>query len=504
MLSVVGWVHDARTPVTLVKSSLGELESEGNLSEVQRKRVAFAARNADKLLWALNKMLDEQKTESRPSALQLSQCTLSTYFEEKKSDWEIGASQKGLTMKLEVTDGVTPVWIDRVKMGRIVDNLLANALKYTEKGTVDIKVGTAGSCWTLQISDTGIGIPVNEQPHVFDAYYRAGNVLNAEGWGTGMGLALTADLVKQHQGRIDFTSVEGRGTTFNMTFPLKPEGGILPVEESSTTLPDTAEADADIPQIEAMDESRDKNVLLLAEDDADMCEYLRDALSGEYQVVCVPDGGKALERAREINPDIIISDVMMPVLKGDELCRILKSSLDTSHIPVILLTALSEREDIIYGLEAGANDYIIKPFDLSVLKARLRNVLQNRQRFRVALLSVEEPSDEVDYSSPLDKKFMDKVMNTISEEMDNPAFSVNDLCRKMGMSRTSMYNKMKTLTGQGPSDFIRIMRLNKGKELLATHCYSIGEISFMVGFSDPKYFSTCFKKQFGISPSKMQ
>lgn len=244
-------------------------------------------------------------------------------------------------------------------------------------------------------------------------------------------------------------------------------------------------------------------VLLLAEDDADMREYLVEALSSEYQVVSVADGKKALETAREINPDLIVSDVMMPALTGDELCRMLKSSVDTSHIPIVLLTGLCTRQDIIYGLEAGANDYIIKPFDLSVLKARLRNILQERQRVRSASLSAEEQPEEVDYSTRLDQEFMDKVRAIVEQELANPSFGINDFCRQMGMSRTSIYNKLKTLTGKGPADYIRIMRLNKGKALLQMHRYTIGEVSSLVGFSDPKYFSTCFKKQFGISPSKL-
>ena len=246
-----------------------------------------------------------------------------------------------------------------------------------------------------------------------------------------------------------------------------------------------------------------KNVLLLAEDDADMREYLVESLSSEFKVVAVPDGGKALETAREINPDIIISDIVIPVLEGDELRLILKSSVDTSHIPIILLTALSERENIIFGLEAGANDYIIKPFDLSVLKVRIRNILQNRQHLRETVLAMDAQPEETDYTSQLDKEFLDKVMKVIEEELSDSEFSINDFCRMLGMSRTSVYNKIKTLTGQGPNDFIRIVRLNKAKELLVSRKYSIGEVANMVGFSDPKYFSTCFKKQFGTSPSKI-
>ena len=241
----------------------------------------------------------------------------------------------------------------------------------------------------------------------------------------------------------------------------------------------------------------------MAEDDVDMCNYLKDSLSIEYNVICVDDGNKVLTMVKEKNPDIIISDIMMPMMHGDELCRTLKSSMDTSHIPIILLTAYGEKENIIRGLEAGANDYIVKPFDLSVLKVRIKNILFNRQQFRDMMLSASAPLNTIDYSSELDKAFLSKSMDIINKELSNPDFAINDFCRLLCMSRSSVYNKIKTLTGQGPNDFIRIVRLNKSKELLSSHKYPISEVSIMVGFSDPKYFSTCFKKQFGISPSKL-
>ena len=508
MRVIMDWVHDIRTPVSLVKASLGELEARKSLTDKDRKALDVALKNVDKLLALAVQLLDWQKAELYVPALRVTPCDIACLLNSKARAFQYFASGKALTLQVSVQADMPTVWIDREKIERILDNLLGNALKYTnEGGSVTLRGEAGDDHWTLQVSDTGIGIPKEEQPHILKECYRAHNASDATDVGTGIGLLLTRRLVEQHQGTITFDSVEGRGTTFTLTFPLKPKGAEVVddggeasevfADNGPTSVPDAGETPAP-----AADEG--KNVLLLAEDDPDMRRYLEDALSAEYRVVAVPDGKQALEKAREINPDIIISDIMMPALKGDELCRILKSSVDTSHIPVVLLTALGEREDIIYGLEAGANDYIIKPFDLSVLKARLRNVLQNRQRFRSAVLLMEKGEEEdIDYSSQLDKEFLDKVMGIISQEMSNPSFSVNDFCRMVGMSRTSLYNKLKPLTGQGPQDFIRIMRLNKAKELLKTRRHTIGEVSALVGFSDPKYFSTCFKKQFGISPSKM-
>ena len=497
--SFISIAHDIRTPVTLIKAPLSELEAQEGLPEQGKKTVAVAMKNVEKLMGMITQLLELQKTELHAEeCLKVSPYDIKAYLEEKMAEFHLAAMQN-VGIELEVEPDMPKVWIDREKMDHIIDNLLSNALKYTEKGVIHILVKTARKKWTIEVKDTGIGIPKEEQGNIFHEYYRAQNAMNFEETGSGIGLMITRRIVKQHHGTISFSSVEGQGTTFTVTFPQRIKASVA-VEAKADG---REEAQAATGAVHEETERAGKNVLLLAEDDADMREYLVDSLSSEYKVVAVPDGGKALETAREINPDIIISDIVMPVLEGDELCRILKSSVDTSHIPIILLTALSERENIIFGLEAGANDYIIKPFDLSVLKVRIRNILQNRQHLRETVLAMDAQPEETDYTSQLDKEFLDKVMKVIEEELSDSEFSINDFCRMLGMSRTSVYNKIKTLTGQGPNDFIRIVRLNKAKELLVSRKYSIGEVANMVGFSDPKYFSTCFKKQFGTSPSKI-
>lgn len=497
--SFISIAHDIRTPVTLIKAPLSELEAQQGLPEESKKTVAVAVRNVEKLLSMITQLLDLQKTELHAEeCLKVSLYDSQAYLEEKMAEFHLATLQKGVGLQLEVAPDMPHVWMDRKKMDPIIDNLLSNALKYTEKGAIYIRVTHSKKKWTLEVTDTGIGIPREEQRNIFHEFYRAQNAMNYEETGSGIGLMITRRMVQQHQGDISFSSEEGKGTTFRVTFPLQFKASVVMEPKES---PATGTVTPDAVREEA--EQCGKNVLLLAEDDPDMREYLTNSLSSEYQVIGVTDGGKALEMARELNPDIIISDIVMPVLEGDELCRILKSSVDTSHIPVILLTALSERENIIFGLEAGANDYIIKPFDLSVLKVRIRNILQSRQHLRDRVLAMDAQPEETDYASQLDKEFLDKVMEVVQGELSNSEFSINDFCRMLGMSRTSVYNKMKTLTGQGPNDFIRIVRLNKSKELLLSRRYSIAEVSTMVGFADPKYFSTCFKKQFGISPSKI-
>ncbi|MDR2804177.1 MAG: response regulator [Dysgonamonadaceae bacterium] len=259
----------------------------------------------------------------------------------------------------------------------------------------------------------------------------------------------------------------------------------------------------DLPVAVPANAARLKETLLIAEENNHQSEFLSENLSEDFLVTCVDNGSKALELAREINPDIIIANAFMEGLSGYELCRVLKSSVETSHIPILLLSALNDKENIIFGLEAGANDYIVKPFDSDILKARIRNILQSREQLRKTVCSPDTRIEETSYTSELDIEFLDKAIHIIETEITNPEFSIREFCSLLAMSRTSVYNKLKSLTGQAPNDFIRILRLNRAKEFLESGKYTVSEVSYRVGFTDPKYFSTSFKKQFGVSPSKI-
>lgn len=497
--SFVGLTHDLSTPISLIKAPLKQLEEQTELSEEGYQIISIITHNVEKILEMTGGLLELQRSGYTPNNkyLKLELTNLNDYLNDKVENFHPVAVQKALNLKFKASQDLCQVLIDKKIMDHIIDNLLQNALKYTEHGSVTVELQHNKSKWVMKIADTGIGIPVEARKYIFQDYYRAQNV-GEKTIGSGIGLMLVRQLVTQHQGKITFTSQEGIGSTFIISFPNKPKGTIIKGttnEEINYIEKESASSN----QIQAKE-----NTLLLVEDDTDMCRYLEKNLSAEYKIVCAQDGGKALEIARNINPDIILTDVVMPVIQGDELCRILKTSLETSHIPIILLTALNERENIIHGLEIGANDYITKPFDLSVLKARIRNILHNRQMLRNTVLNMEQPTEEIDdYASQMDKEFLDKTMQIIQENLSDCEYSVNELCKSLCMSRTSVYNKIKTLTGLGPNDYIRIVRLNKAKELLNGHRYSIAEVSTMVGFSDPKYFSTCFKKKFGISPSKL-
>lgn len=482
--------HDIRTPISLIKAPLSEIETKEALTKHGKELLTIAKDNTEKLFVMVSQLLDLQKVELNSEKLSVERHYISVYVRDKIMSFQPSANEKGITLDLHLQPNFPEIWFDANKMDKVVNNLLSNAIKYTQRGSIDVELEYTNKEWIFCVKDTGIGIPVNEQKHLFKDFYRAENAINSNESGSGIGLILVHRLVKLMNGYISFSSEENVGTTFIIRFPLDENY----ISDNIDQIIDSLDA---TPQNEEV-------VLLLAEDNPDLLKYLQESLSHNYKVITTTNGEELLQKAKEINPDLIISDVLMPKLRGDEVCRQLKSSIDTSHIPFILLSALSEKENVILGLESGANDYIIKPFDFNILEARIRNILQSRELLRKQILSAQTGLEDLDYTNRMDKEFLEKVIQTIEENLSNVDFTIDELCSIMAMSRTSIYNKMKTLTNQSPNDFIRIIRLNKAKELLRTRKHTIAEVSYIVGFSDPKYFSTSFKKQFNVSPSKFE
>lgn len=259
-------------------------------------------------------------------------------------------------------------------------------------------------------------------------------------------------------------------------------------------------AEADDVELGGAEFSRPK--IVVVDDSTEMRESLAEQLSADFDVLVAEDGEKGLALARESIPDLVVSDVRMPVMTGYELCHALRQDSDICHIPVILVSALSERENIIYGLEVGADDYIVKPFDMEVLRMRIRSVLKRNQMQR-DMMANSSGISKMEYKNQQDKELMDRVMAIVAEHLSDSDFAINHLCMELGMSRSSVYGRIKVLTGHGPKDIIKVMRLEKAHEMLLKRGMSVTEVAYSVGFSDPKYFSTCFKKQFGISPTKV-
>ncbi len=500
MQSFVNLAHDIRTPVSLIKAPLSEMMTDSDVPQPCKERLDLALKNADKLQTMVGNLLTLQKAELRPDEkLPVREVNLAEYASGKIKEYELMAIQKDLQLKANIDTKVPKVWMNTRKIDRLLDNLITNAIRYTPRGEITVSVKSDERTWSIAVSDTGIGIPKEEQKRVFDAFYRAKNAIKESEAGSGVGLIIAQSITRQHGGTLNLESLEGYGTTFTALFTNRYNPRLMMVDEVPAVEDTTKKTEAEEPEAE-----KESNVLLIAEDNEELRNYLAKSLGAEYQIIEARDGKEALRQAQEKNPDLVLSDVDMPVMRGDEMCRELKSAVETSHIPVVLLTGLGERENIISGLQAGANDYIVKPFDLPELRLRLRNLLGNREKLRKALVD-SEPTESAleECDNTLDREFLDKVHRVINDQIGNIDFSMADFCQELGMSRTSVYNKVRALTGRGPNDYIRIMRLNRAHELLLTKRYNVSEVSLMVGFADPKYFSTCFKKKFGVLPSKI-
>ena len=491
--------HDIRTPMSMIKAPLLNIELDSELSDKARTSLLQARSGVDKTISMLDELLGIGREMHGNPGLQVHRENIRKYLQNKVEEYSTVAFFKGIIIESDVPDDMPEVMVDSDKFDHIVDNLLSNAIKYTNEGRITLKARLIDRRhWSLEVSDTGIGISQEDARHVFKRRHRSPEAAGCDSSGTGLGLLITRRLVTEHKARISFKSEPGQGSTFTVVFPLRyPKSCISPVVEAP--VPDALAA-----QQEAETEKNDsRSTLYIIDDDRDILNFLSENLSEEYNVITSDNSTLALEDIKEKNPDLVISDVMMPGLRGNELCHLLKSNIDTSHIPVILLTGLAGRSDIVAGLEASADDYVVKPFDMVVLRARIRNIIRSRHELGRRVLAEDCKPAQEEFTNELDRKFMTHAMELIDANMANSEYSVNDLCSDLAMSRTSVYNKIKALTGQSPNEFMRIVRLNRAKDLLSTHEYNISEVAYMVGFSDPKYFSTCFKKQFGTSPSKI-
>ena len=502
--------HDIRTPLTLIKGPLSEISRTESLSELGKSNLQAAIQNTDRLAELATKLIDFQKEELYASKLHVVQVELNNYLQNFLKPFQPYAEKKQLQLTLEGTAELLEAWIDRNKIDSIIHNLVSNALKYTpEGGQVTIQLKGTSSEWMLQICDTGIGIPAADQKKMFKHLFRGKNAINQRITGTGIGMLQTYRLVKRHLGKISVTSKENVGTTFLLRFPTDSSQYIrqaeTAVEDNGTRNKEIKETSmVNMPIHEAC--PTDAPQILIVEDNPDLRQFLCQSLANKYRIKEAENGKEALELIGQQAPDLVISDIMMPEMRGDEMCQTLKSNIETSHIPVILLTALGDRESILHGLEIKADNYVVKPFDMDILKANIASVLANkeflRQRFAQLNYRTEDLPPEVKEAPglSLDQDFLIKATELVKKNLGKE-FNVDDLCMEMGMSRSSLYNKIKALTDRSPSDFVRQIRMTEAAALLKSKKYTVAEVSDMMGYSDPKYFTDIFKKHYGMTPS---
>ena len=524
----VNTAHNIRTPLSLVLAPLADLAKDTTLGDKSRKFLEMALRNGDKLLRMVTELLDFQKMAVVKTQVHMQKVELSVLLRQQVDKFQMSAQEKHLNLRL-ATCGQHTFSTDLSMMDLIFENLLSNAVKYTKVGgtiTISASLDEVGKQVSIQVSDTGIGIPKTEAKHIFQSFFRASNAVNSQEMGSGLGLMLTRQMVQKLGGKLTFESEEGKGSVFLVVLP---DNGYVDVSVSSkpSSLPETS--DNSVPTDEKIkSEESLKDTLLFVDDNEDLRQYIRMAFADQYHVVDVESGEAALKYLSENGEcDIVVSDVMMPGMQGDELCLSIKENKETSWLPVILLTAKVGRDFMIEGLDLGADDYIAKPFDSAILASKIASMLKNRrhlsqyyieqslaivrgedsgQSSQKSLLpsesSVPSASDEKEPElDPMDQAFVEKATRLVLDNLSDTNFNIDRLCREMAMSRTLFYGKLKTLTGQGPQDFIRLIRLEQAAQYLKQGD-SVLDVSVKTGFVNVKYFSTVFKKHFGVSPSK--
>lgn len=502
--------HDIRTPLTLIKAPLGEILKNEQLTEQGTTNLNLAIQSTDNLSELANNLMDFQKEELYSSKISVVRYELNQYIQNYMQQFKAYAEQKGIDFQYKSSFTSLEVWIDQNKIDSILQNLLSNALKYTPKGgSVTIETDHNKNRWILTIKDTGIGIPKEDQKKLFKFLFRGKNATNQLITGSGVGMLLTYRLIKNHEGKISFSSTENVGTTFQLSFPIQSEHYQYRNEGVDQNLRTVLLQDGIVAPMPEAEQTQitahpDSPRIMIVEDNASLRLFLMKSLSDIYQVDGAENGQEAIDKIKVQQPDLIISDVMMSVMDGETMCRTLKSDIETSHIPIILLTALGDKKDILRGLETKADMYITKPFDLMVLRANISNILENREIIRKKLqqasVNIESKTEDIPMPTNLDNEFMQKVTVLVKENLGKD-LTVDTLCAGMNMSRTSFYNKIKALTGMAPNDFIRNIRMQEAAALLKSQRYTVAEVADMMGFADPKYFTDTFKKFYGIPPS---
>ncbi|HLT71860.1 MAG TPA: ATP-binding protein, partial [Cyclobacteriaceae bacterium] len=496
--------HEFRTPLTLL---INPLEDRIRMAAdpVNKRELEVMLRNARRLLNLVNQLLDLSRLEAGTMKLVTVHDNLNAFVGIISASFMSIAQSRHINFEY-IAESEIDAWFDPDKMEKIVTNLLSNAFKFTDDGgLVSLKISRQGESVKIVVSDSGIGIPPDEIDRVFDRFYRVDHRDNREYEGSGIGLSLVKELVELHGGSISVTSEFGKGTCFSVLIPLaqdQPERGALTHDLMRPLDLDTTRGVVNVEHKENGKEDVEGFKLLIVEDNEDLRNYLTERLECSYSVFTASDGRTGVELAELHIPDLIISDLMMPYMDGLELCRAIKSNEKTSHIPIILLTAKADVNTRIDAFGIGADEYLSKPFDITELFARIRNLIELRQKLRKVFSTalILRPSELKARS--LDEVFLKKVTEAVERNLSNTSFSVELLAGEMAMSSVQLYRKLKSITGLSPNEIIRNLRLERAASLLAQRAGSIAGVALEVGFQNLSYFTKCFKERFGKTPTE--
>ena len=496
-----------------------------------KKHMKMIQRQAFHLLKLINEILDLSKVEFKQMKLKAYEENIVQYLKKLTMSFEATAREKKLSLNFYAEPDLILCYFDSDKIQKVIFNLISNAIKFT-RANGEIHISTSictgklnpnclreQGCVQVSVKDTGIGIKKEDLAHVFDRFYQSDTKSDFDNEkessqtqiGTGIGLALVKELVELHRGYIQVKSEQGKGSTFVFTIPLgkshlKTDEIVdvpYPISEVEIKEDILKDSDDSVEEIAAEDFEKDDNIVLIVEDNYEVRKYIKETLQPYYKILEAGDGAVGVEKAVETIPDLVVCDVIMPVKDGYQVCQELKTDQRTSHIPIILLTAKAATEEKIEGLETGADDYLIKPFDPRELLVRVKNLIESRRtlRKRFSAVTVLKPSEITE--SSVDKVFLEKALSVVEENMSDENFGPQELMRQVSMSRQQLHRKLKALTNQSATQFIRSIRLQRAADLLRQNVGTIAEVAYRVGFNDPIYFNRMFKKQFGITPTEL-
>lgn len=502
--------HDFRTPLTLITDPVEQLQQSNNLDEHERFLLNIVHKNVTVLLRLVNQVLDFRKFEDGKLKLRLSQFDLRTQLLEWADAFRTLSFRKHIHFSIQTdNDSNYIVTADAEKLERIVYNLLSNAFKFTpENRSINVILSPFSkegkNYLRLQVADTGVGMPAEHVQHIFDSFYK----IDVHHAGSGIGLALVKAFVEMHHGIIHVDTTEGQGTCFTIEMPKHQIGDLDPDTTRNAVLTNLKEgailaaAQETVQITNNNTPAEDKKTALVIDDNQDIRDYVRSILQDTYAIIEAANGQEGIQKAMKHIPDIIICDVMMPVMDGMECCRHLKSELQTSHIPIIMLTAYAADEQRIKGYECGADAYLAKPFCARLLTVRLRNLIDNRKRQQSFFTDGTNTLFQKAPVADIDKGFLEKLYSLIDTHLSDPDLSVEELGEEIGLSRVQLYRKTKALCGYAPNELLRIARLKRAASLLASTDKTVAEITYEVGFSSPSYFTKCYKEYFGENPTE--
>lgn len=539
--------HEIRTPLTLISGTIKEILRRGVKEKPLDDALHVVNENSDQLLRLVTQILDIRKIENGKMNLALRRTEMGGFIERIAKNFGNLARERDIQLAALHTDGKLYAWVDTEKMNKVVFNLLSNAFRFTPSGkkiSVSIEAAADGGI-ILKVTDEGKGIAASRQKEIFQIFSSDNDGSTMHQPHSGIGLALTKELVELHRGEITVESLLGKGSSFVISLPDNKPGSIasanyimedtaeeheydvhvsMPLENENVSSEKGSEnSDAEsIPTESGKAADGDLPTILIVEDNADMRRFIAFILKEEYNVAMAADGAEGLQKAAELQPDMVISDYMMPNLDGMQMAERMRTDMQTSHIPIIMLSAKTDEGSIIKGLRIGVDAYIEKPFSADVLRARIANLIMMRKKLQMAYVdrfvnnshgesfkpsatanaaaTSEKPQQEG--MTEADCRFMEKLTAMLNEKIADSDLSVDDVAQMMGMSRSVYFKKLKALTGIGPNDYLKQLRMQRAADMLDNSDESIADISFRIGISDPHYFSKCFKQRFGMTPTE--